>query len=229
MGHIGDELGGHLGRRQLIVHQAGSQGAARHAVVFGGGGVLDHDHAALALDGPHAQGAVGAGARKHDANGPLALILGQRAEEEVNRQAPPAGRHRFQQLQRAVQKSHVAIRRDDVGEVGLHRHPILHLEDLHAGVAPDQVGEDALVVRGQMLHQHKGHAGIGVGRHAGEERLKRRQPPGRGADADNGEALVDEPRRRLDRRWIDGCFRFFGPTPRHGSCRPNLVLKITTN
>src|ERR1039457_723654 len=84
----------------------------------------------------------------HDANRPLALILGQRAEEEVNRQTPPAGRHRFQQLQRAVQKSHVAIRRDDVGEVGLARHPILHLEDLHAGVAPDQVGEDALVVRG---------------------------------------------------------------------------------
>jgi hypothetical protein len=92
VGHIGDELGGHLGRRQLVVHQAGGDGAARHAVVFGGGGVLGHDHAALALDGPHAQGAVAAGAGEHDADGPLALVLGQGAEEEVDGQALAAGR-----------------------------------------------------------------------------------------------------------------------------------------
>ena len=70
--------------------------------------------------------------------------------------------------------------------MGSHRHAVLDLEDLHAGVAPDEVGEDALVVRGQVLHQHKGHAGIGVGGHAGKEGLEGRQPPGRGADADDG-------------------------------------------
>ena len=75
-----------------IVHQAGGDGAARHAVILGGVGVLGHDHAALALDGPHAQGAVAAGARKHDADGPLALVLGQGAEEEVDRQTLAAGR-----------------------------------------------------------------------------------------------------------------------------------------
>ena len=32
---IGDKLGGHLGRRKLIIHQAGSKSAAGHAVVFG--------------------------------------------------------------------------------------------------------------------------------------------------------------------------------------------------
>ena len=98
----------------------------------------------------------------------------------------PRGADGFQQLERAVQKGHVAVGRDDVGAVGLHHHPVLDLEDLHAGVAPDEVGEDALVVRGQVLHQDKGHAGIGVGGHAGKEGLEGRQPPGRRADADDG-------------------------------------------
>jgi hypothetical protein len=77
------------------------------------------------------------------------------------------------------------VGRDDVGAVDRHRHAVLDLEDLHAGVAPDQVGEDALVVRGQMLHQYEGHAGIGVRRHAGEKRLKRSQAAGGGAHADH--------------------------------------------
>jgi len=43
------------------------------------------------------------------------------------------------------------------------------------------------VVRGQVLHQNKGHPGIGVGGHAGEEGLEGRQPAGGGADADDVE------------------------------------------
>ena len=111
------------------------------------------------------------------------LVLRQRPEEEVDRQALAARKARFQQLQRAVQKRHVAARRNDVSAVGLHHHAVLHLENLHARVTPDQVGEEALVVRSQMLHQHKGHVRIGVDWHAGEERLKRRQPPGGRPDA----------------------------------------------
>jgi hypothetical protein len=107
---------------------------------------------------------------------------------------------RFQQLQGAVQEGHVAVRRDDVGAVGLDLHPVLNLEDLHAGVAPDEVGQDALVVRGQVLHQHKGHARIGVGGHTGKEGLERPQPPGRCADADDGKMLL--------RRFIRACTWF---------------------
>ncbi len=92
LGHEGNELGGHLGRRQHEVHQTGGYGAARHAVVLGGFGVLSHDHAALALDRPHAQRAVAAGAGEHDADGPLVLVLGQGAEEKVDGQSQAPGR-----------------------------------------------------------------------------------------------------------------------------------------
>ena len=71
--------------------------------------------------------------------------------------------------------------------VGLHDHPVLDLGYLHSRVAPDQLAEDALVVGGQVLHQHEGHAGIGVGGHAREEGLEGGQPARRGPDADDGE------------------------------------------
>jgi hypothetical protein len=188
MGHIGDELGGHLGRGQFVVHKPRGDGAARHAVVFGGLRVLGHNHAALALDGPHPQGAVAAGAREHHADGPLALVMGQRPEKEVDGQALAAWGRRLQQLQRAVQERHVAARRDDIGAIGLHLHAVLDLKDLHTRVSPDQVGQNALVIRGQVLHQHKGHTRVSVCGHAGEEGLKGRQTPGRSADAHNGKS-----------------------------------------
>ncbi len=202
VGGVSDELGGHLGGRQHVIHQAGGDGAAGHAVILGGFGVLSHHHAALALDRPHPQGAVAARAREHDADGPLMLVQGQGAEEEVDRQTAEARCGRFQQLQRAVQKGHVPIGRDNVGAVGLHHHPVGDLEDLHAGIVLDQLGQDALVVRGQMLHQDKGHAGIGIGGHAGEKGLERRQPSGRGADTDNGKSFALGPGRRLGGGWF---------------------------
>jgi hypothetical protein len=120
-----------------------------------------------------------------------------RPKEKVNGQAHAAGRGLFQQMQRAVQEGHVPFGRDDVGAVGLDRHPVLNFVNLHPGIAPDQLGEDALMVRGQVLHQDKGHAGIGVGGHGGKERLKRRQPPCRRADADDGKTLLGDVHRPL--------------------------------
>jgi len=66
----------------------------------------------------------------------------------------------------------------DVGAVGAHLQPVLDLEDLHAGVALDQLGEDALVIRRQVLHQDKGHERLHVGGHAGKKGLEGRQAPG---------------------------------------------------
>ncbi len=79
----------------------------------------------------------------------------------------------------------------DAGGVGGrgHLHPIHDLGHLHVRVAPDEVGEDAFVIRGQVLHQHKGHAGIDVDGHIGEESFEGRQSAGRRADADDGEPV----------------------------------------
>jgi len=81
---VGDELGRHLRRREDVIHQPGGDGTAGHAVVLGGVGVLGHGHAALAFDRPNAQGAIAAGAGEHNADGSLAPVQGERAEEEVD-------------------------------------------------------------------------------------------------------------------------------------------------
>ena len=86
-------------------------------------------------------------------------------------------------------------RRNDVDAVGLNDHAILDFEDRQARVAAIEFGEDALVIRVEVLHEHEGHAGtcgelaesVGVLRHAGEERFKRRQSARRRANADDGE------------------------------------------
>jgi len=202
-GAVGHKLGGHLGRRELKIHQAGAKGTARHAVVFRGFWILGHHHAAFGFDRPHAKGAIAAGAREHDANGPLALILGQGPEKEIDGHAVAPGVRGLQQMQGAIQEGHVSTRRNDVGAVGLHHHAIFHLEDLHAGIAPNQIGKKAFVIRGQMLHQHKGHARIDLGGHPREKGLKGPQAARRRADAHDGKW-----RRRLRLRLQR--FRIFG-------------------
>lgn len=78
------------------------------------------------------------------------------------------------------------VGRDDVGAVGLHHHPVFDFKDLHPGVTPDEFRQEAFVIRGQVLHQHKGHARIGGGGHPGEKDFKRHQPASGRADADDG-------------------------------------------
>ena len=116
------------------------------------------------------------------------LVLRQRAKEKIDGQAVAARCRGLQQLQCTVQKRHIAVRRDDIGAVGLHVHAVLHLKNLHAGITPDQLGENAFMVGGQVLHDHKSHARIGVGRHAGKKGLECREAPGRSANAHDGEA-----------------------------------------
>ncbi len=190
---IGDELRRHLLRGQDIIGMTAGDEAARHAVVGRRLGRLGHHQPAFALDRPRAQGAVAAGTREHDTDGSLTLVLCQGAEEEVDRQTQPARRRGLEQAQRAVEERHVVTGRDDVGAVGFDPHAVLDLLDLHAGVALDQLGKDALVVRRKMLHQNEGHAGLDIARNGREEGLERGQAAGGGADADDGEGLCCAP------------------------------------
>ena len=206
-GRVSNDLGRHFGSRQLVVRKTCGQSAPRHTVIFGGGGILDKDHAALAFDGANAQSAVRAGAREHDADGTLALILSQRPEKEIDRQALAAGKGRFHQLKSAVEKRHVAVGRNNVCAVGAHHHSVLDLEDLHPGVAADEIRQDALVIRSQVLDQHERHAGIDVCGHAGKKRLERRKAPGGRADTDYGKTRL----RLTDyvRRFDENRLRFY--------------------
>ena len=125
------EIGADLARQFLHrgdhIGQSGVNGAARHAVEFGGGRFLHKDHARLFLDGAQAQRAVRAHARKDHADAVFLLVIGQRAEEEINRQAQAARRDRIEQMQHSVQDGHVLVGRDDVDAVRFDAHPILHL------------------------------------------------------------------------------------------------------
>ena len=82
------------------------------------------------LDRPHANRAVAAAAREHDGEA-VAVLLGERPEEQVDRCPAPArlverdGRHR------AVGDLQATVGRDDVDPVRLERHRIRHLLDRH--------------------------------------------------------------------------------------------------
>src|SRR5450830_1212120 len=86
-GCIGHEFGWHFGRWQFVINQAGGHGTARHVIEFARVTVLDHDHAACGFDSAHAQRAVTAGAREHDANRLFTQTLRQGSEEVINRQS----------------------------------------------------------------------------------------------------------------------------------------------
>ena len=182
---IGEDLPRQFVHRGHDIRQPGVNRAARHAVEFGRRRLLHQHHARLLLDGPQAQRAVGAHAGKNHADAVLLLVLRQGAEEEINRQAQPARRRRLEQVQDPVQDGHVLVRRDHIDAVRPHPGAILDLDDFHAGGALEQFGHDPLVRRVQVLDDDKRHAA--ARRHVPQELLQGLEPPGGGADADDGE------------------------------------------
>jgi hypothetical protein len=106
---VSEEFGGHFVWRQHKIDHAGSDGAARHAVVLSRFRCLRHHHAALSLHGPDTKGAIATRAGEHDANNAVVLILGQGAEEKIDGKPDTPGQGGFQQLLRTVHKRHIAI------------------------------------------------------------------------------------------------------------------------
>ncbi len=151
----GDALG-----RQDGVDAARRDGAARHGVIPGGQRVLREAEAAGGLDRLESQGAVGAGAGEDHADGIAGLDLRQRAEEEIDRHVLARGYRPRQELQVSVPDRHVHVGRDDVDVVGLDAHAVQRLGNRHRGRAGEEGRQDALVGRGQVLHEHKRRAGV---------------------------------------------------------------------
>ena len=83
---------------------------------------------------------------------------------------------RFQEVQFPVEDTHVPVGRNNIHGIGFHQHAVFHLPDFHAGVALDQLTQEALVGGVQMLNQDKSHSR--VRRHVGKELLERIQAAG---------------------------------------------------
>ena len=67
----------------------------------------------------------------------------------------------------------VFLRRNEVNGVFLHGHAVLGLQNRHLRVFAEDVGHQALVVRSQMLDDHKAQAAAGG--HEAKELLQRLQ------------------------------------------------------
>ena len=181
-----EKLVGDLRRRQDDVDLAGGDGARRHAVVLGVGRRLRDDDAAMLLQARDAGRSVAAGAREHDADRPLAVGLGQGAEEVVDDDVATAGARRLRQAELAVGHRQLVGRRDDVDVVALDLCQAGDLGDTHRRRGLQDRRGVAFVVRRQVQHHDEGH--VGRCRQALEKDLDRRQAAGRSADADHRES-----------------------------------------
>jgi len=173
------------------VGEAGLDGAPWHAVVLRGGGVLDHRHAHLLLDGPEAQRAVRAHAGEDDPDGPVLLVERELPEEGVDGEPESAGGRGLEKFEDPVQDGEILVRRDDVDLVRLHLQAVPRLRDLHRSKPLDELGHDPLVGGVEVRDEDEGVAG--VGRHIVEELFEGLERPGRSADAHDELGVVRAP------------------------------------
>ena len=167
-------------------------------------GVLRDDEAALFLDGFQPEAAVGAGSRKDHADGARAVVLRQRVQQEVERQARAVARLGLREVQGAVADGEIGAGRNDIEVVALERHSVGGLPHGHRRVAGQQVHHHAFVGRIEMLDQDEGHAV------AGRQRVQQ-LPAGveaarRGADPDDDEISDAARRRGAPAQSRSGCF-----------------------
>ena len=181
---VSRQPGRHRFHRQHFIDLAGRRRALWHprqsmAVILG----LSQGQSTPLLDGRHPQRSITPGPREDDADGVFTLIVGERLEEGVYRPTAIARRRGFDDLQACSVHRHRGVGRDHEDGVGRDRDAIGRLDDPHRGGPAEQLGQHALVVRRQMLNEHKRHAG--VRRATREEILERLKPPRRRANADD--------------------------------------------
>jgi hypothetical protein len=165
--------------RQDGVDQTGGDDAARHAVELGRLRILGHQETAGVVDGHRTARAVRAGAGEDDADGVIAELLGQRTEEQIDRQGQPTRVLRTQ-AQHVAADGHQTRRRDQMHPIGLDAHVVLDRHHRHGRVTREQIAHHALMVGRQMLDDDIGRPRIC--RQSLEEPLQGIEPPGRGAD-----------------------------------------------
>jgi hypothetical protein len=153
-------------RRELIggqhlVDDASRDRAARHAVEFRVLRCLGKQEAAGRVDRHRAAGAVRAGPREHDADAALAVGLGERGEEDVDRQRELMRALRAQ-VEAPVGDAHQRARRNEIDVVRRDRQAMLGEHDRHLRVPGEQIAHHALVVRREVLDDHEHCARVGA-------------------------------------------------------------------
>ena len=110
------------------------------------------------------------------------LLLGQRAEEKIDRHTKAVSFYRLGQMQRAVFERQELIRWNRVNAVRLDDQVIYGLSNFHCSAAGQNRRHVALVLRIQMLDHHESQSV--VCRHRLEKFFQRPHPAGRCPKAD---------------------------------------------
>ena len=182
---IADEQIGHLGWSEDEVRQVGIDQAPRHGWEFRRFRFLGDHQPAHRLDRLRARRAVGAHAGEHHRHGTLLLLFGQAAEQIVHRPAVTPGGEFRAEVQAPVLHGQRVAGADHIDAIRLDRLPVDHFGHRHQGVLGEDFDQHALPIRGQVLDEDVGHAGVGRARL--EEFDVGLQPAGAGADADDRE------------------------------------------
>lgn len=166
-------------RRQNIVGHPGFHGAVRHAIVLGGFEVLHKGDAAGILNGGEAQSPIAGRSRQDDTDGVAGLVVGQRAEEGVNRQMVSSSRLAPGEMQHALDYRHVAIGWQNVDRVDLHPHAIRGLPYRQRCGSGQKFNHRAFMRGIKVRNEDKRDAGIG--RQSAEQVAESFQAARRGA------------------------------------------------
>jgi hypothetical protein len=203
----------HLARRGDVIDHAGLARAARHAVEIRALFILAEHEPAGVVDVADTAGTVTTGTRQHDPNRARPHVLGQGAEENVDRQGERLRLALVTQQQSAARDDHLLARRDQVNAVGLDVHVVLDQQHGDASAAGEQLVHHALEVGREVLHDDERHSR--VLRHGAEQLFECVEPAGGSADADY---------RKLDTFHVVFERRFEARTRRPGRALGDLTL-----
>ena len=144
--------------------------------------VLHDRGAALLLDGADAGRPVEPRAREDHADRALLERGGHRLEEQIDGRPREVDQLGAGERHVALRHQEVVVGRRDVDRAGTDRLVVVRLLHGHLRVPPEQIGEQALVARVEVLDDE--HRRAEAPRQSADHRLERRHPAGRGADGD---------------------------------------------
>ena len=109
------------------------------------------------------------------------------------------------QPERSLCDGEIDIRRYDVDVVGFHRHAVGGFPDRHGGGARENLGQQAVVLGVEMLHEDDGQTG--VGRQIGQQMFEDFEAARGSANSDHGNGCRTSGRRfghffGFVRRWL---------------------------